>query len=122
MSKILVVDDSSFMRLMLKDILRAKHEIADEGTNGQEAVEKYKKLKPDLVTIDMIMPVQNGIDAVKEIVKFDPAAKVIMVSAMGQELLVEEAMQSGAKAFIVKPFQGEKVLETVDRVLKETKK
>ncbi|OGF45062.1 MAG: two-component system response regulator [Candidatus Firestonebacteria bacterium RIFOXYC2_FULL_39_67] len=121
MSKILIVDDSSFMRLMLKDILRAKHEIADEGTNGQEAVEKYKKLKPDLVTIDMIMPVQNGIDAVKEIVKFDPGAKVIMVSAMGQELLVEEAMQSGAKAFIVKPFQGDKVLEVIDKVLKETK-
>lgn len=121
MSKILIVDDSSFMRLMLKDIIRTKHEIADEATNGQEAVEKYKKLKPDLVTIDMIMPIQNGIDAVKEIMKFDPDAKVIMVSAMGQELLVEEAIQSGAKAFIVKPFQSEKVLEAVEKVLKGSK-
>lgn len=118
MTKIMIVDDSSFMRMMLKDILKAKYEIAGEATNGQEAVDKFKTLKPDLVTIDMIMPVLNGIDAVKEITKIDPKAKIIMVSAMGQELLVEEAIQSGTKAFIVKPFQPDKVLQTVEQVLK----
>jgi two-component system chemotaxis response regulator CheY len=114
----MIVDDSSFMRMMLKDILKNKYEIISEANNGEEAVEKYKTLKPDLVTIDMIMPNLNGIDAVKQIIKFDPKAKIIMVSAMGQELLVEEAIQSGAKAFIIKPFQPEKVLETVESVLK----
>lgn len=118
MSKILIVDDSSFMRMMLKDILKEKHNIVGEAENGKEAIDKFKQLKPDLVTIDMIMPTLNGIDAVKEITKMNPDAKIIMVSAMGQELLVEEAIQSGAKAFIVKPFQPEKVLETVEKVLK----
>lgn len=118
MSKILIVDDSSFMRMMLKDILKAKYDIAGEAGNGQEAIEKYQALKPDLVTIDMIMPILNGIDAVKEITKMNSGAKIIMVSAMGQELLVEEAIQSGAKAFIIKPFQPEKVLEIVEKVLK----
>ena len=119
MKKILLVDDSSFMRMMLKDILKAKYEIIGEANNGQEAIEMYKKLKPDLMTIDMIMPALNGIEAVKEIIKSDPKARIVMVSAMGQEILVEEAIQSGAKAFIVKPFQADKVLETVEKVLKE---
>ena len=117
MKKILLVDDSSFMRMMLKDILKIKYEIAGEAANGKEAIEMYKKLKPDLMTIDMIMPQLNGIDALKEIVKADPKAKIVMVSAMGQEILVEEAISSGAKAFIIKPFQPEKVMEIVDKVI-----
>ncbi|MFH1824291.1 MAG: response regulator [Candidatus Firestonebacteria bacterium] len=118
MLKIMIVDDSSFMRMMLKDILKIKYEIVGEADNGEDAVREYKTLKPDLVTIDMIMPMLNGIDAVKQIIKFDPEAKIIMVSAMGQELLVEESIQSGAKAFIIKPFQPEKVLEIVENILK----
>jgi two-component system chemotaxis response regulator CheY len=106
---------------MLKDNLTEEFVIVYEATNGQEAVEKFKKLKPDLVTIDMIMPLKNGIDAVKEITAFDPDSKIVMVSAMGQEPLVEEALASGAKAFIVKPFQAEKVLEVVRKVIKSEK-
>ena len=118
MAKILVVDDAQFMRMMLKNILSgAGYEVAGEGENGVQAIEKYKDLKPDLVIMDMIMPEMGGIDAVREIVKLDPAAKVLMCSAMGQQALVVEAIQVGAKDFIVKPFQPAGVLEAVAKAL-----
>ena len=118
--KILVVDDSAFMRMMLKDILvKEKYEIVGEVNDGKHAVAKYMELKPDLVTMDMIMPEMNGIDTVKEIKKTDPNAKIIMVSAMGQQSLVDEAIQAGALGFIVKPFQAQQVIETVKEFLGE---
>lgn len=119
-AKILIVDDSVFMRNILKNILEKGHySIAGEANNGNECIEKFKELKPDLITIDMIMPEMNGIDAVKKLVEINPGAKIIMVSAMGQQLLIEEALKAGAKNFIIKPFQPEKVLETIKTVLGE---
>ena len=118
--KFLIVDDSAFMRKMLKDILTEKgYEITGEAESSEEAVVQYKKLKPDLVTMDMIMPGKNGIEAVKEIIKIDKDAKILMVSAMGQEALVKEAIETGAKNFIIKPFQAELVLKTITEVLGE---
>ncbi|AFG34618.1 response regulator with CheY-like receiver, AAA-type ATPase, and DNA-binding domains [Fervidobacterium pennivorans DSM 9078] len=119
MARILVVDDAAFMRMMLKDILtKAGHEVVGEAANGVEAVEKYKELKPDVVTMDITMPEMNGIDAIKEIKKIDPNATVIVCSAMGQQAMVIEAIQAGAKDFIVKPFQPARVIEAVQKVLK----
>lgn len=119
MARVLVVDDAAFMRMMLKDILtKAGHEVIGEAANGVEAVEKYKELKPDVVTMDITMPEMNGIDAIKEIKKFDPNATVIVCSAMGQQAMVIEAIQAGAKDFIVKPFQASRVIEAVQKVLK----
>ncbi|MGB9614668.1 MAG: chemotaxis protein CheY [Fervidobacterium sp.] len=119
MARVLVVDDAAFMRMMLKDILtKAGHEVVGEAANGLEAVEKYKELKPDVVTMDITMPEMNGIDAIKEIKKFDPNATVIVCSAMGQQAMVIEAIQAGAKDFIVKPFQAARVIEAIQKVLK----
>ncbi|WP_448375947.1 chemotaxis protein CheY [Fervidobacterium sp.] len=119
MARVLVVDDAAFMRMMLKDILtKGGHEVVGEAANGVEAVEKYKELKPDVVTMDITMPEMNGIDAIKEIRKFDPNATVIVCSAMGQQAMVIEAIQAGAKDFIVKPFQAARVIEAVQKVLK----
>src|SRR5688500_19737055 len=102
------------MRTMVGDILQqAGFEIVGEAETGLQAVEKYRQLKPDLVTMDIVMPDMGGIDAVREITKFDPAAKVLMCSAMGQQALVVEAIQAGAKDFVVKPFQPSRVLEAV---------
>ena len=116
--KVLIVDDAAFMRMMVKDILSKNgYEIAGEAENGLMAVEKYRELKPDLVTMDITMPEMDGIAAVKEIKAFDPDAKVIMCSAMGQQSMVIDAIQAGAKDFIVKPFQPERVLEAVSKVL-----
>ena len=118
MARILVVDDAAFMRMLLKKILtQAGHQIVGEASNGREAVEKYKQLKPDLVTMDIVMPEMDGITAVKEIMKIDPNAKIIMITAVGQEAKVMEALKSGAKGYIVKPFQAPKVIEEVNRVL-----
>ncbi|MFC0213058.1 response regulator [Paenibacillus chartarius] len=118
MAKILVVDDAAFMRMMLSDILRkAGHEVIGEAENGVVAVDKYSKLQPDLVTMDITMPEMEGIDALKHIRKADPKAKVIMCSAMGQQLMVVNAIQAGAKDFIVKPFQPDRVVESVNKVL-----
>jgi len=115
---VLVCDDAVFMRTMISDILsQAGYEVVGEAENGVQAVEQFKALKPDLVTMDIVMPDMGGIDAVREIVKFDPEAKVLMCSAMGQQALVVEAIQAGAKDFIVKPFQPSRVLEAVQRVL-----
>lgn len=116
--KILIVDDAAFMRMMIKDILAKNgYEIVGEAENGQVAVEKYKDLKPDLVTMDITMPEMDGIAAVKEIKSFDPSAIIIMCSAMGQQSMVIDAIQAGAKDFIVKPFQPERVLEAVGKAL-----
>jgi len=115
--KVLIVDDALFMRNMLREIFtKAGHEVIGEAANGVEAVEKYQELGPDLVTMDIIMPLRSGIEALQEIVEGDPGAMVIMVSALGQESLVLEAVQAGAKDFIVKPFKEDRVLEVVRRV------
>lgn len=122
MAKVMIVDDALFMRKMLSDILKKEgFEICAEAENGKDAIDKYQQLKPDVVTMDIVMPKVNDIDgigAVKEIVKNDPGAKIIMVSAMGQHSLVVEAIQAGAKDFITKPFQPSRVLEAINRILK----
>ncbi len=118
--RLLIVDDAMFMRRMLIDILeKGGHTVCGEAATGKEAVELYKELKPDLVTMDIIMPDMSGIEAVKEIKKIDPDAKILMVSAMGQQALVLEAVQSGAKDYIVKPFQPSRVLESIGRIFKK---
>ena len=115
---VLICDDAIFMRTMVGDILQqAGFEIVGEAETGVQAVEKYRQLRPDLVTMDIVMPDMGGIDAVREITKFDPQAKVLMCCAMGQQALVVEAIQAGAKDFVVKPFQPSRVLEAVQRVL-----
>ncbi|MFH1338551.1 MAG: response regulator [Candidatus Omnitrophota bacterium] len=121
MARVLIVDDALFMRKMLSDILKKEGiEVCGEAENGKEAVEKYQQLKPDLVTMDIVMPKMEEIDgvaAVREIMKIDPQAKIIMVSAMGQHSLVVEAIQAGAKDFITKPFQPSRVIEAIKRVV-----
>lgn len=115
---VLVCDDAIFMRTMIADILaQAGFEVVGEAESGLQAIEKYRQLKPDLVTMDIVMPDMGGIDAVREICREDPDAKVLMCSAMGQQALVVEAIQAGAKDFIVKPFQPSRVLEAVQRVI-----
>ena len=108
---VLVCDDAIFMRTMVSDILeKAGFEVLGQAESGLQAVEKYKQLKPDFVTMDIVMPEMGGIDAVREIRKMDPNAKILMCSAMGQQQLVVEAMQAGARGFVVKPFQPARVL------------
>ncbi len=117
-NKILIVDDAAFMRMMVRDILTKNgFEVCGEANNGLEAIVKYKELKPDLVTMDITMPEMDGIAALKEIKKFDPQAKVIMCSAMGQQGMVIDAIQAGAKDFIVKPFQPDRVVEAIKKTL-----
>ncbi|CAN5143103.1 chemotaxis protein CheY [soil metagenome] len=114
---VLICDDAIFMRTMIGDILRqAGFEVVGEAETGVQAVDKYRELKPDLVTMDIVMPDMGGIDAVREIVAEDPTARILMCSAMGQQALVIEAIQAGAKDFVVKPFQPSRVLEAVQRV------
>ncbi|MBP3889201.1 MAG: response regulator [Cellulosilyticum sp.] len=116
--KVLIVDDAAFMRMMIKDILSKNgYEVAGEADNGLKAVEKYKELTPDLVLMDITMPEMNGIDAVKNIKAIDPGAKIVMCSAMGQQAMVIESIQAGARDFIVKPFQADRVLEAVRKVV-----
>lgn len=115
---ILICDDAAFMRMMIKDILSKNgYNIAGEAENGMKAVEKFKEVTPDLVLMDITMPEMDGIAALKEIKKIDAGAKVIMCSAMGQQAMVIESIQAGAKDFIVKPFQAERVLEAVKKVV-----
>jgi two-component system chemotaxis response regulator CheY len=115
---VLICDDAIFMRTMIGDILKqAGFQVVGEAENGQQAVERYRELKPDFVTMDIVMPDMGGIDAVREIVKEDPGAKILMCSAMGQQALVIEAIQAGARDFVVKPFQPSRVLEAVQRVI-----
>lgn len=116
--KVLIVDDAAFMRMMIKDILvNNGYEVIGEANNGLKAVELYKKERPDLVTMDITMPDMDGISAVKEIKKIDASAKIIMCSAMGQQSMVMDAIRAGAKDFIVKPFQPDRVLEALKKVL-----
>ena len=115
---ILVVDDAAFMRMMIKDILTKNgYNVAGEAENGAKALEKYNEVKPDLVLMDITMPEVDGIQALKNIKAADPNAKVIMCSAMGQQAMVIESIQAGAKDFIVKPFQPDRVLEAVKQVV-----
>jgi two-component system, chemotaxis family, chemotaxis protein CheY len=115
---VLICDDAHFMRSMLADILAgAGFEVVGEAQTGSEAVQQYEKLRPDLVTMDIVMPDMGGIDAVRSIVSEYPQARILMCSAMGQQALVIEAIQAGARDFVVKPFQPSRVLEAVQRVL-----
>ncbi|AEH53204.1 MULTISPECIES: response regulator [Heyndrickxia] len=116
--KILIVDDAAFMRMMIKDILTKNgYDVVAEAADGAQAIEKYKEHRPDLVTMDITMPEVDGISALKEIKKIDPDAKVIMCSAMGQQAMVIDAIQAGAKDFIVKPFQADRVIEAIQKTL-----
>lgn len=118
MARILIVDDAKFMRMTLSNILsKANHEVVGEGENGRDAIELYRKLNPDLVTLDITMPEMSGLEAIREIKKEFPQAKVIMCSAMGQQKMVVESIEAGAKDFIVKPFDEGRVLEAINRVL-----
>ncbi len=115
---VLVVDDAAFMRMMIKDVLSKNgYEILGEAENGLKGIEKYKELNPDLVIMDITMPEVDGIQAVKEIKKYDSNAKIIMCSAMGQQAMVIESIQAGARDFIVKPFQADRVVEAVKKVI-----
>ena len=115
---ILICDDAAFMRMMIKDILTKNgYNVAGEAENGQKAVEKYAELKPDLVLMDITMPEMDGIQALKKIKASDPSATISMCSAMGQQAMVIESIQAGAKDFIVKPFQADRVLEAVKKVV-----
>ena len=115
---ILICDDAAFMRMMIKDILTKNgYNVVGEAENGAKAVEKYQELKPDLVLMDITMPEMDGIQALKKIKEADANATVIMCSAMGQQAMVIESIQSGAKDFIVKPFQADRVLEAVQKVV-----
>ncbi|WP_042332686.1 response regulator [Desulfosporosinus orientis] len=115
----MIVDDAAFMRMMLKEILTKNgFDVVGEAENGAMALEKYKELQPNLTIMDITMPEMDGLQAVKEIRKFDSNARIIMCSAMGQQSMVIEAIQSGAKDFVVKPFQAERVVEAVTKALK----
>ena len=115
---VLVVDDASFMRSMIRDIFaRAPFVVAGEAENGVEAIRLYRELHPDLTTMDIVMPQMDGITALREIVRLDPAAKVVMCSALGQEALIAEAIESGASEFVVKPLHAGRVLKVVQSVL-----
>jgi two-component system chemotaxis response regulator CheY len=117
-ARILIADDASFMRQMIREIIEPDgYEVVGEATNGIEAVEQFLELRPDLVTMDIVMPKKSGIDAVKDILVEDPQAVVVMCSALGQETLVMEALQAGAKDFIVKPFKPDAVLTTMNKIL-----
>ena len=116
MKKILVVDDAAFMRLSLKTMLEKNgFEVVGEAENGRKAIEMYKMLKPEIVTMDITMPDMDGVEALAEIMKFDSKANVIMLSAMGQEAKIREAVIIGAKSFIVKPFKEEYLLKTLSK-------
>jgi len=116
---ILVVDDAAFMRMMIRDILAREGYVIQEAVNGRDAIEKYRETRPDLVTLDITMPEVDGIEALQEIRKINPEARVLMVSAMGQQKLIVDALEAGAADFLVKPFQPTKVLQTVKKCLED---
>lgn len=118
--KVLIVDDALFMRSMIRDILTTSglYQVVGEAANGKEAVQKFQQLQPALITMDIVMPVLDGIEATRQIMKLDPTVKVVMVSALGQEPLVIESIAAGAKDFIVKPFSSEKVLRVLGQIMK----
>ena len=116
--KVLIVDDASYMREMIKDILsKAGYEIVGEVEDAKDAAGKYAALKPDIITMDIVMKEATGIDGVKAIIKLNPSANILMVSAMGQQSMVVEAIQAGAKGFVIKPFKPEVLLEEVNRII-----
>ncbi len=117
MKKILIVDDAVFMRLSIKNILKDEEFEFFEAANGREAVQEYIKHRPDLVTMDITMPDMTGIEALKQIIDYDKSAVVMMISAMGQESMVREAIIAGAKTFIIKPFKEEQILKTIKKLL-----
>lgn len=118
MASILIVDDAAFMRMMIKDILSKNgYSVIAEAENGIKAIEKYREVNPDLVIMDITMPEMDGIQAVKQIKAINDSAKIIMCSAMGQQAMVIESIQAGARDFIVKPFQAERVIEAVKKVV-----
>lgn len=117
-NRVLIVDDAAFMRMMIKEILiKNGFVVVGEAENGVQAVEKYRELKPDIVTMDIKMPEKDGVAALKDIKAADPGAKIIMCSAMGDQATVIYSIQAGAKDFIVKPFQAERVIESISKVL-----
>ncbi len=118
MGTVLIVDDAKFMRMVLRRILTSQgHTVVGEATNGEEAVEMYAKLRPDVVTMDIVMPKLNGIEAVRRIMQFDPNAKIIMVTALGQETFVLDAIKAGAREFIIKPFRNEEIIKVVAKTI-----
>ena len=118
MARVLVVDDAVFMRRVVSDALaKAGHEVVGEASNGTEAVQRYQELRPEVMTLDITMPEKDGLQALKEILAADPGARVIMCSALGQESKVLESIKSGAKDFVVKPFQPDRVLEAIGKAL-----
>lgn len=118
MTKVLIVDDASFMRMSLRTMLqRNGFEVVGEAENGKTAISKYKQFNPNIVTLDITMPDMDGIEVLKEIKKFDSKAKIVMITAMGQESMVRKSILSGAKSFIVKPFKEEQLIETLNKVM-----
>ena len=118
--RVLIVDDASFMRSMLREIfVEAGYDVVGEATHGVEAVQRYEELRPDLTTMDIVMPYKNGVEATREIVRTHPQAVVVICSALGQEALVLEALEAGAADFVVNPFRGEDVLAMARKVLGE---
>lgn len=116
--QVLITDDTAFMRMTLKNILEKNgYQVVGEAEDGQVAVDKYMELRPDLVTMDITMPRMDGITAIKKIIEADPSAKIVVCSAMGQKALVIEALNAGAKDFIVKPFQAERIIDAVQKVI-----
>ena len=117
MATVLIVDDAAFMRISIKNMLTKNgYDVIGEAENGAVGVEMYKDLKPDIVTMDITMPEMSGLEALKEITKIDSQAKVVMVSAMGQEAMVREAIVSGAKGFIVKPFKEDGIIAALKKL------
>jgi two-component system chemotaxis response regulator CheY len=118
MARVLVVDDAAFMRKMVSDALaQGGHEVVGEASNGVEAVERFQQLRPDITTLDITMPEKDGLSALKDIMSLDPTARIVMCSALGQESKVLEAVKSGAKDFVVKPFQADRVIDAVGKAL-----
>ena len=118
MARVLVVDDAAFMRKMVSDALaKGGHEVVGEASNGLEAIERYQELRPEVTTLDITMPEKDGLAALKDIMALDPTARVVMCSALGQESKVLEAVKSGAKDFVVKPFQADRVIDAVGKAL-----
>ncbi|MBT9148255.1 MAG: Chemotaxis protein CheY [Syntrophomonadaceae bacterium] len=116
--RVLITDDTAFMRMTLKNILEKNgYQVVGEAEDGQVAVDKYIELRPDLVTMDITMPRMDGITAIKKIIEANPEAKIVVCSAMGQKALVIEALSAGAKDFIVKPFQAERIINAVQKVI-----
>lgn len=120
MANVLIVDDAAFMRMSIKQMLEANgHTMAGEAADGREAINKYKEINPDAVILDITMPDMNGIDALKFIKEYDPKAKVVICSAMGQQAMLAQAIQYGAKDFIVKPFEAKRLIAALEKVLAE---